>query len=714
MLCFVSAYLQRAFFYNWRFAGKLPQGAPWGSMLDDVRDFWISRRLTRGQAAGLFEARKEVVRKLSLMWPRLNPHGFPLLIACIGALGSALALVRVLAQGPVMDGDSILYVEAANGLLDGLGFLNITGGHLVLQPPLFPILLTAANLVCLTPLQAAGYVNAAAFGLTTFFGGQWLSQRTASRFLVVWACLAFASAPVVVEIVYRVWSEPTFILFTTLTLLQIDKFLNASKRSSLIWAAAFTALACMTRYVGVALIALALGLLLFQRGTAVREKLKHMAIYATIATAPVGVWLIRNYLLATSPAGPRPLAVGDLSTNAQLVLEGLSEWWAFAATQDLGNIAVGITGVLVLAMCALVGYAFVRWLLAGATSGNNFVVVNGVFVLIYIAFLTTIVTFVGGLRLQNHYLVPIYMPLLFIAVLVIDRILGRCEPKRLRNTFGDRSRLWTRAKQTLPGIVKVALCLWMIRLAHGSLSEALAADARSLRPWQESPTLEQLRRQNPEGRIFNNALPHMRMFYFRDLAQSQLQNYWLPSSKRQLQLQIRKGDHVVYFYDTYRGSFKYGLSGLRGLPELETVGEFADGVIFKAEQANRDGGGAQRTATSFVALSKPVIRSYFDLHIRNGELIYAKAPCIPADVRTRFFLHLFPSDIDDPAFPEERRRHGFDNLDFDFDRWGTMLDGTCVATRRLPGYDIARIATGQYVPGPGHRVWSADFVPNPQ
>ena len=644
---------------------------------------------------------------------QLKRCGFPLLIACIGALAAALVLVRVLAQGPLMDGDSILYVEAANGLLEGLGFLNITGGFLVLQPPLFPVLLTAADLVCLTPLQAAGWVQAAAFGLTTFFGGRWLSQRVASRFLVAWACLAFALAPVVAEVAYRVWSEPTFILFTTLTLLQIDKFLNASKRSSLIWAAAFTALACMTRYIGVALIALTLGLLLFQRGPAVGEKLKRMAIYAAIATAPIGVWLIRNYLLTTTLTGPRPFAVGDPSTNALLVLEGLTEWGAFAATQGQGNIAVGVTRVLALAMPLLVGYAFVRWQQGKADPGNNFVVVNGTFVLIYIALLTTIVTAVGGLAIQNHYLVPLYMPLLFIAVLVIDRILERCKPKRLRKVLGDRSRLWTRAKQTLPGVVKAALCLWMIPLAHGSLSKALAvsagpADARSLRSWQASPTLEQLRRQNPEGRIFSNALPQMRMFYFQDLATSRLQNQWLPPSKQKLQLQMHKGDHVVWFYDLYRGVFKYGLSGLRGLPELKTVGEFADGVIFKAVAANR--GDAQRSATSFVALGKPVIRSYFDLHIKNGELIYAKAPCIPTDTRTRFFLHVFPLHIDDPAFPEDRRRHGFDNLDFDFDRWGTMLDNACVVTRPLPQYGVERIRTGQYVLGQGQRIWSVELT----
>ena len=370
---------------------------------------------------------------------------FPLLIACIAALGTALVLVRVLTQGPKMDYDSIFYVVAANGLLDGLGYLNVTGWPAVNHPPLFSVLLAATSLVGLTPLQAAGWVNAAALGLTIFVGGQWLSQRVASRFLVAWTCLAFALTPHVLEATYRAQSEPTFILFTTLALLQIDKFLNAAKRSSLIWAAAFTALACMTRLIGVALIAFMLGLLLFQHGAAVQEKLKRMAIYAAIATAPIGVWVIRNYLAKASLTGPRPFRDGDLSTTAQLVLEILAEWVPFTATQGLSNIAVGVTGALALAMAALVGYAFVRWLQAEASPGNNFVVVNGGFVLIYIAFLTISVTFTHPLTMEYRYLVPMYMPLLFTAILFIDRIPGRCEPGRLRKVLGDRTGLWARA-----------------------------------------------------------------------------------------------------------------------------------------------------------------------------------------------------------------------------------------------------------------------------
>ncbi len=35
-------------------------------------------------------------------------------------------------------------------------------------------------------------------------------------------------------------------------------------------------------------------------------------------------------------------------------------------------------------------------------------------------------------------------------------------------------------------------------------------------------------------------------------------------------------------------------------------------------------------------------------------------------------------------------------MDFYFDPYGFADDGRCVATRRLPDYDIARIRTGQF------------------
>ena len=103
-----------------------------------------------------------------------------------------------------------------------------------------------------------------------------------------------------------------------------------------------------------------------------------------------------------------------------------------------------------------------------------------------------------------------------------------------------------------------------------------------------------------------------------------------------------------------------------------------------------------------------VARSTFDLYLDEDRLIYVRTSCAPADTEARFFLHVHPADVN--ALPVVRQQYGFDNLDFDFDVQGLMFDDDmCVASARLPRYDIVRISTGQFVFREG-RTWHAEFA----
>ena len=105
---------------------------------------------------------------------------------------------------------------------------------------------------------------------------------------------------------------------------------------------------------------------------------------------------------------------------------------------------------------------------------------------------------------------------------------------------------------------------------------------------------------------------------------------------------------------------------------------------------------------------EPAARSEFDLYLDEGKLYYVKEPCGSEDVQAGFFLHIVPADIDD--LPDNRKQHGFDNLDFGFDVRGVLFDGKCAASVDLPQYDIARITTGQY-DGTG-RIWEVEVAPD--
>ena len=108
------------------------------------------------------------------------------------------------------------------------------------------------------------------------------------------------------------------------------------------------------------------------------------------------------------------------------------------------------------------------------------------------------------------------------------------------------------------------------------------------------------------------------------------------------------------------------------------------------------------------ASAKPDAESHFDLYLDGDTLAYVREPCVREDIIKSFFLHLLPRDEAD--LPAHRKPWGYDNLDFGFSKAGALLDGKCLAMVELPGYEIARIRTGQFSGGIGRRIrrWEAE------
>ena len=111
----------------------------------------------------------------------------------------------------------------------------------------------------------------------------------------------------------------------------------------------------------------------------------------------------------------------------------------------------------------------------------------------------------------------------------------------------------------------------------------------------------------------------------------------------------------------------------------------------------------------------PAARSTFDVYLEDGTLFYVKTPCAQADTRAPFFVHVRPAHAGD--LPRARQEHGFDALDFRFSgfdpHWrnasGDIFDGICMATRALPNYPVASIATGQFESG-GANLWRVEIA----
>ena len=100
----------------------------------------------------------------------------------------------------------------------------------------------------------------------------------------------------------------------------------------------------------------------------------------------------------------------------------------------------------------------------------------------------------------------------------------------------------------------------------------------------------------------------------------------------------------------------------------------------------------------------PAARARYDVRFdaARGALTYARAPCVPADLAARFFLHVVPVDADD--LPDDQVRNGFDNRDFNLPELA-LFDGKCLAAVRLPEYAVDHVRTGQTERTNG--VWTA-------
>lgn len=659
----------------------------------------------------------------SLTRPRLDY--FTLFAASLAVLGTILVLFRQVPYGAGITGDAIAYISTAQNLLEENRFATWNRQIYADYPPLFPLLLALIGIFGPAPAESAGWLNAIVFGLTVFVSALYLRRRVRFRFLLVWTCVVLVLSWPLATVSFWAQTEASFIFFIVLSLFSFDRFLETGKHPFLIWAAIFTALACLDRYIGVSLACSIVLLLWRRRETAVRKKIGASFVYAVIALSPLCLWLLRNFLLLGKPTGTRPPRLFSLQENVEsgLVTFGewivgrvhyqkLIDWLTVTLGREFSDSNLGAFLVTILALGLLVagfGSSFIQSDEKKRPPYPDSISIFVVFMLSYLCLITPALSVQGVEPLNNRYLAPIYIPILLIVVFVLDRFFKAPRQSRLKFVISGQQLFGG------GGALVVCLCSWLIWQVKINIGEIqrltdFGGGYRS-REWTESETIRYLKRHfvSRDIRVYTNDRRALYIWLIAIDAKTRL--YGLPATRRRLDKARRRHrsdeDIIVWLHASAKGrGYGPNLQDLLTLPGLEAVAKFADGIVLRlGEDEVNTVMDVYRSEYQSTVSSPPVIHAFFDVYLDQNHLIYVKYPCDPVDSVAYFFLHITPRDLDD--LPIHRQWWNFDNRDFDFyESSGVRFDDKCIVTIPLPYYDIRRISTGQYTDE--DRLWEAD------
>ena len=676
----------------------------------------------------------------------------PLLIVVLAGLGTAHILVRTATYGAAVTTDTILHLSTALNLLAGEGYREFTGLVVAGWPPLFTLLLAAFGWVGIEPLTAGRWVNAAAFGLTLLAAGLYLHSNLRWRLLALAASVAILTALPLNHFASYCITEPLFVLFTCLALMQLAAFLSRKTNAALYWAAVFTALAALTRYAGVVLIGTGVLMLL------PLARLRHTLVFGAISSLPLLAVLAHNWTVRAEsnydPFWENDLAIyalygkmaeeGEGAGSGQSLSAGLSQTVeVFRAWVVPPNAPDEVAYLLWLAVAAVV--------LAGAavschpnrrqdpeaappSFGLRPVLLFGVFASLHLVFIIAAVPFTVGHEIPARYLLPVYVPLLLAAALLLDRLLS----------IEATGRMVT-ARYGLASLVVLAALAHVGYSAHRNLTITDKARVAGFEEWtyngsywESYEILHYLRDNRINGRMWSS---NLNLTWFWDRTADPGKHQRLPYEIHDLTAAILRWSDgytpYILWIRQRKPFYDFDELDIRLLPGVEPVVELSDGAVFRvtaAEPFNAKRHRAQRQryvqqlieqagepvihADSTWPIStwgveradEQVARAGWDVYRNGRKLTYRKQPCAPDDGQTNFVLQVSPNDPAD--LPADRQQHGFDHLDFYFHmHGGVRLDDQCVVTAQLPDYPISRLYIGRWIDGNHRMLWEMKAKP---
>ncbi len=268
------------------------------------------------------------------------------------------------------------------------------------------------------------------FGLIIFTSGQLFRMAIKSKALVILgAAFILLSYPLLLASTFA-WSELLFTFLAILFIIFLPKFLYQRRFIVLFFLSILAALCCLQKYIGITVIFTGFTFLAFMPKASFTQKLKYVIAFGCISATPLVIWLIRNYTLTstfTEDKGPSQYSLlQNISQTLHILTIGLIPYIVSSVWSRIIIIISGVVFLVVMAQMVIAPLS--RYNLNKRTlveAPQIFCV--GVFVVAYTLFLVISASIVAINPIYNRLLIPIYVFIIFLVFLLLDKAIQPVE-----------------------------------------------------------------------------------------------------------------------------------------------------------------------------------------------------------------------------------------------------------------------------------------------
>lgn len=196
--------------------------------------------------------------------------------------------------------DSIIYIKVARNIISGQGLTIAPGEPLTHYPPLYPAFLSIPGMVGFDALDGARWLHVFLFAVNVLLVGAIIYRQTNGSITAqIFGTLFMLSSLSMLDVHTMAWSEALFVMLVLGGLFALAEHLSYPENSTLlVTSALFIGAACLTRYIGIAVVVSASLSILLLRNSDWRQNFKYASIYGLIGGLPMIFWLFRNRLMA--------------------------------------------------------------------------------------------------------------------------------------------------------------------------------------------------------------------------------------------------------------------------------------------------------------------------------------------------------------------------------------------------------------------------------